>query len=115
VGFAEAVAAGNQRDGLFVVHLLSGTIEPSGNKNAALPIIAATLLTDQPVHLSNVPRIRDTETLVDLIRSIGARATWTGKNLEVASKVLASARNDQIEGNAAEIVRERERSQAKKN
>jgi UDP-N-acetylglucosamine 1-carboxyvinyltransferase len=42
---------------------LSGTIEPSGSKNAALPIIAATLLTDQPVRLSNVPRIRDTEIL----------------------------------------------------
>jgi UDP-N-acetylglucosamine 1-carboxyvinyltransferase len=59
---------------------LSGAIEPSGNKNAALPIIAACLLTDQPVHLSNVPRIRDTETLVELIRSIGAQATWEGAN-----------------------------------
>src|SRR5262245_63312830 len=61
-------------------HKLSGTIEPSGNKNAALPIIAAALLTDQPVRLSNVPRIRDTETLVDLIRSIGAEAAWLSAN-----------------------------------
>jgi UDP-N-acetylglucosamine 1-carboxyvinyltransferase len=61
-------------------HKLSGSIEPSGNKNAALPIIAATLLTDQPVRLSNVPRIRDTETLVDLIRSVGVTAGWTGQN-----------------------------------
>src|SRR5205807_1554528 len=37
---------------------LSGTIRPSGNKNAALPIIAASLLSDQPVTLENVPRIR---------------------------------------------------------
>jgi UDP-N-acetylglucosamine 1-carboxyvinyltransferase len=43
---------------------LSGTIRPSGNKNAALPIVAAALLTDQPVTLENVPRIRDLETLV---------------------------------------------------
>jgi UDP-N-acetylglucosamine 1-carboxyvinyltransferase len=72
-------------------HKLSGTIEPSGNKNAALPIIAATLLTDEPVHLSNIPRIRDTETLVDLIRSIGARANWTGKNdLSVHAKEVRS-------------------------
>src|SRR5262249_60476494 len=72
-------------------HQLSGTIEPSGNKNAALPIIAATLLTDQPVRLSNVPRIRDKETFVDLIRSIGARATWTGKNdLSVHAKEVRS-------------------------
>lgn len=61
-------------------HRLSGTIEPSGNKNAALPIIAAALLTDQPVRLSNVPRIRDTETLVELIRSTGVEAAWDGLN-----------------------------------
>ena len=43
---------------------LSGSIEPAGNKNSALPIIAAALLTEHPVTLENVPRIRDTETLV---------------------------------------------------
>lgn len=65
----------------FVVHggrQLSGTIRPSGNKNAALPIVAAALLTDQPVTLSNVPRITDVEALVELLRSVGAEATWTG-------------------------------------
>ena len=55
---------------------LKGTIEPSGNKNAALPIIAAALLTEQTVMLENVPRIRDTETLVELVRSVGASAEW---------------------------------------
>ena len=48
-------------------HRLLGTIRPAGNKNAALPIIAASLLTDQPVTLKNVPRIRDVETLVERI------------------------------------------------
>src|SRR6187455_2502310 len=61
-------------------HRLSGTIEPSGNKNAALPIIAAALLTEHPVTLENVPRIRDTETLVELIRSVGASAEWQQRN-----------------------------------
>ena len=61
-------------------HRLSGSIRPSGNKNAALPIVAAALLTDQPVILNNVPRIRDLETLVELIRSIGAEAEWTSRN-----------------------------------
>src|ERR1700738_3666035 len=61
-------------------HRLSGTIEPSGNKNAALPIIAAALLTEHPVTLENVPRIRDTETLVDIVRSVGACAEWRGRN-----------------------------------
>src|SRR4030081_1083565 len=61
-------------------HRLTGTIEPSGNKNAALPIIAAALLTEHPVTLTNVPRIRDTETLVELIRSVGASAEWPQRN-----------------------------------
>ena len=59
---------------------LTGTIHPSGNKNAALPIIAASLLTDQPVVLDNVPRIADTETLVDLVRSVGVEIAWTSRN-----------------------------------
>ena len=50
---------------------LNGSIRPSGNKNAALPIVAAALLSENPVHLENVPRIRDIETLVELIRSLG--------------------------------------------
>lgn len=76
-------------------HKLSGSIEPSGNKNAALPIIAATLLTDQPVRLSNVPRIRDTETLVDLIRSVGATAVWTNQNeLSIQAKEVRPASLD---------------------
>ncbi len=61
-------------------HRLSGTIEPSGNKNAALPIIAAALLTAHEVTLENVPRIRDTETLVQLLLAVGASAEWTGRN-----------------------------------
>jgi UDP-N-acetylglucosamine 1-carboxyvinyltransferase len=61
-------------------HKLSGTIAPSGNKNAALPIVAAALLTDQPVTLENVPRIRDIETLVELVRSLGAEIEWKGRN-----------------------------------
>lgn len=61
-------------------HRLSGTIEPSGNKNAALPIIAAALLTEHEVHLTNVPRIRDVEALVELIQSVGAEAEWSDRN-----------------------------------
>ena len=73
-------------------HRLSGSIEPSGNKNAALPIIAAALLTDQPVRLSNVPRIRDTETLVDLIRSVGAETSWESANeLTIHARDLRAA------------------------
>ena len=46
---------------------LSGTIAPAGNKNAALPALAASLLTEEEVVLRNVPRIRDVEAMLDLL------------------------------------------------
>jgi UDP-N-acetylglucosamine 1-carboxyvinyltransferase len=68
---------------------LSGTIRPSGNKNGALPIVAAALLSRSPVRLTNVPRIRDLETLVDLVRSVGASAEWTERNtLDISATEL---------------------------
>src|SRR6516162_11630123 len=73
-------------------HRLRGAIEPAGNKNSALPIIAATLLSEHPVTLENVPRIRDTETLIELIRSVGARAEWRGRNvLDIHAKEIRAA------------------------
>jgi UDP-N-acetylglucosamine 1-carboxyvinyltransferase len=59
---------------------LSGTVRASGNKNGALPILAATLLTHEPVALSNVPRIRDVETMLELLADLGADVSWTGPN-----------------------------------
>lgn len=56
---------------------LSGTITPAGNKNGALPILAACLLTEETVTLRNVPRISDVEAMLGLLRSVGAEATWT--------------------------------------
>jgi UDP-N-acetylglucosamine 1-carboxyvinyltransferase len=62
---------------------LHGSIRPAGNKNAALPIVAAALLSSKPVRLENVPRIRDIETLVELIRSTGASIDWIEQNVLV--------------------------------
>jgi UDP-N-acetylglucosamine 1-carboxyvinyltransferase len=59
---------------------LHGRISASGNKNAALPILAACLLTAEPVTLTNVPRIRDVEAMVELLADLGADADWTGPN-----------------------------------
>jgi len=59
---------------------LHGHIRASGNKNGALPILAACLLTDEPVTLTNVPRIRDVETMLELVAGTGATAEWTGTN-----------------------------------
>src|SRR3954454_1954793 len=59
---------------------LNGRLRASGNKNGALPILAACLLTDEPVTLSNMPRIRDVETMMALLRQLGADVEWTGQN-----------------------------------
>lgn len=61
-------------------HPLAGTVRPAGNKNAALPAIAATLLADGPVELGNMPRIRDVETMLALVADLGATVDWTGPN-----------------------------------
>jgi UDP-N-acetylglucosamine 1-carboxyvinyltransferase len=58
---------------------LSGTIVPAGNKNGALPILAACLLTDEEVVLRNVPRITDVEAMMLLLEGLGARAEWIGQ------------------------------------
>ena len=55
---------------------LSGTITPSGNKNSALPILCATLLTDAPVRLRNVPAITDVDKLVTFFAEQGSRIEW---------------------------------------
>jgi UDP-N-acetylglucosamine 1-carboxyvinyltransferase len=59
---------------------LSGTIRPSGNKNAALPIVAASLLADEPVVIRNVPRILDVATMLELVASTGAGVERLGPN-----------------------------------
>ena len=59
---------------------LNGRIRPAGNKNAALPILAACLLTDEEVVMRNVPRIRDTETQLALLERIGVKVAWGGGN-----------------------------------
>jgi UDP-N-acetylglucosamine 1-carboxyvinyltransferase len=68
---------------------LSGSITPSGNKNEALPCLAATLLTDAPVLLKNVPRIRDVEVMCDVLSRQGAEVTWHDRNtLEICNANL---------------------------
>ena len=54
-------------------HKLHGEVTPSGNKNAALPLLAACLLTDEPVILHNVPEIRDVQAMRALLESLGVQ------------------------------------------
>ena len=60
---------------------LAGSVRAAGNKNGALPILAACLLTGEPVTLTNVPRIRDVETMMALLQALGAEAEWTDANV----------------------------------
>ncbi len=72
---------------------LSGTFVPAGNKNGALPIVAATLLTDDEVVLRNVPRISDVEAKIELLADLGASAEWIGDN-EVAIRAGGVSKAD---------------------
>ncbi len=59
---------------------IKGTIRASGNKNAALPCIAAALLSDEPVILRNIPEIEDTAVMLNILQSFGAKATNLGSH-----------------------------------
>ena len=60
---------------------LSGTIVPAGNKNAALPALAACLLTEEEVVLRNIPRIRDVDAMLRLVADLGATVEWREDNV----------------------------------
>ena len=55
---------------------LSGTVVPAGNKNGALPALAASLLTEQEVVVRNVPRIGDVDTMLALLERLGVKVEW---------------------------------------
>jgi len=61
-------------------HPLKGKIRPSGNKNAALPCLAATLLTDEEVVLKNVPDIEDVEVMIGILKTLGSTVQRVGKH-----------------------------------
>ncbi len=70
---------------------LHGEIVVSGAKNAALPILCATLLTDEPVVLRNVPRLKDVETMVAVLQQLGVEAEWLAEDvLRLQTKEVTS-------------------------
>ncbi len=82
---------------------LNGRVRAAGNKNAALPLLAATLLADSPVTLTNVPRIRDVETMIELLQGLGAGADWIGPNeVRVDPESLSS---HEVDAGLAERIR----------
>ena len=71
---------------------LNGEMTPSGNKNAALPILAATLMTDEPVILHNVPDIRDVNDMRKLVASLGVDIeSLTGNSWRIAARTVRPA------------------------
>src|SRR5215211_5348024 len=62
---------------------LSGTVVPAGNKNGALPILAASVLTTEEILVRNVPRIRDVEAMLQVLRGLGVQIEWRSEH-EVA-------------------------------
>lgn len=76
---------------------LNGTITPSGNKNAALPMLCATVLTDEPVTLTNVPDISDINKLVGLLVRLGSKINWK-KNQKVLTIDNSNLSLDRFDG-----------------
>ena len=60
---------------------LKGRVQISGSKNASLPILAATILSNEKIHLSNIPKVKDISTMIDLLKSIGSKIIFN-KNMK---------------------------------
>ncbi len=58
---------------VFGAQKLKGQIKISGSKNASLPILAATILSNKKIHLSNLPKVKDIETMIKLLKSVGSK------------------------------------------
>ncbi|HXA54999.1 MAG TPA: UDP-N-acetylglucosamine 1-carboxyvinyltransferase [Solirubrobacteraceae bacterium] len=82
---------------------LSGTLTPAGNKNAALPILAACVLTEQEIVVRNVPRIRDVDAMIAILDQLGVRTAWLGPN--ELSLCAADVRGVEVEPELAEQIR----------
>ncbi|MCQ2592801.1 MAG: UDP-N-acetylglucosamine 1-carboxyvinyltransferase [Treponema sp.] len=83
---------------------IQGTITASGNKNAALPCLTATLLTDEPVILNNIPEIQDTNVMIQILEALGAEVekiskhNWKIVNKEVKTSELPRELTKKVRG-----------------
>ena len=73
---------------VFGARKLNGQIKISGSKNASLPILAATILSNKKIHLSNLPKVKDIETMIKLLKSVGSKIKISKNNNSI------SVRND---------------------
>lgn len=70
---------------------LAGTVKISGSKNAALPILAATLLTAKPVTLHNIPQLRDVKTINELLSRLGSQVSMEGNTVRICTPGITNA------------------------
>jgi UDP-N-acetylglucosamine 1-carboxyvinyltransferase len=75
-----------QKIEVFGANKLKGQIKISGSKNASLPILAATLLSKKKIYLKNLPRVKDIETMVSLLQSLGSKINFNKNNLVIDNK-----------------------------
>ena len=74
---------------------LQGTITPSGNKNEALPVLVACLLSKEPITLKRLPKIKDILTLCEILKNLGVDLEWLDNDtLTVHAKKLKSSKPD---------------------
>ena len=71
---------------VFGANKLKGQIKISGSKNASLPILTATILSRKKVYLKNLPRVKDIETMVSLLKSLGSKINFNKNNLIIDNK-----------------------------
>ncbi len=86
-------------------HLLSGTVNISGSKNASLPILAASILTDEPVRISRVPDVSDTNYMIQILSQLGASVERSSGTVRIESPdgISSSASYDQVRKMRASI------------
>ncbi|MEG6591819.1 UDP-N-acetylglucosamine 1-carboxyvinyltransferase, partial [Desulfovibrio sp. 1188_IL3213] len=84
---------------------LTGSIEVSGSKNAALPILFAAILPDQPVTITNVPDLRDIHTTLNLLRVLGCDCEYeNGQVRVVPGSLLPEAPYDLVRTMRASVL-----------
>ena len=84
---------------------LSGTVVPAGNKNGALPILAASVLTEDEVVVRNVPRIKDAESMLAILEALGVRVTRVGEHDVALCAAGLSADSIEVDRALSERIR----------
>ena len=72
---------------------IRGQVSISGSKNAALPILASTILFDKTVTIENLPRVRDIDTMLNLLKSLGSKIQFSNKKKQVKFKKTKTKNN----------------------